>query len=50
MYYHSYQNEYIIKLTGTGRIMGVQHSVIHHWRADHSSIPMVIVESLYRVR
>ena len=41
MCYHSYQNVYIIKLTGAGWIQGVQHCVIHHWKADPFSMPMV---------
>ena len=39
-----YQYGYIIKLTGVGCIQSVQHCVIHHWKADTCSIPMVFEE------
>ena len=40
---------YIIKLTGAGWIQGVQHGVIHHWKVDTCSIPMVFEELWYCV-
>ena len=47
MYYNSYQNGYIIKLTGAGWIQSGQHCVIYHWKADSFSIPMVFEELWY---
>ena len=47
MCYHSYQNGNMIILTGAGWIQCLQHCVIHHWKADPFSIPMVFEELWY---